>query len=214
MLKLISKISLILIVAFSLTGISSVSASASQSDCPTCENGPPTSTGSKENINKAKETLYYSSEFNDVTENLSIEFNSDDLIITAMENEDSTDSMNYAVATLSTIEAEDNLNNIMFTINLNTEEITDIRKTFVEVVDDNNADITIEQNGEIISDITLSTDKIIDNLTSSEITYEEFTEIKEDTNNVQPFGACEDILNVLMGAGVTGVQCYLLCLEL
>lgn len=214
MFKKYSKVLLILMVIFSLGFSSSVSASSSlsQNECPACNGEKPSSTGSKENIEKTKDIVFSSEKLKTEETELDGKLDKENVIITAPEENGSTASSDLAVATFP-VENSD-LNNIVFTVDLESKKVTDVTKTFVEKVNEETANITIKYNGEIKDDITLTSNKVIDNLTSTEYTYEEYIEkSKEEQNEVEPMMSCEEAVGILTSSA-GAAQCYLICADL
>lgn len=154
-------------IVFAFTGTTFANAGA---DCQNCTLERSDSTGSQENINSAKRILYSSDDFKKEINNVSGNVQKGKAIINAPEG----DELDVAFVTLPIENSSENLNNIVFIVNLETNEVTDVRKTFLTIVDDDHVNLKVVQNNEVISDLNITPDKVRDNLNSTDHTHEDY----------------------------------------
>lgn len=219
MSKRISILLLSLVCIFSFTSTSFVNTtfadSTSLEDCEECTTEKPEDTGSDEDIEQAKDVLYSSDEFKSTVDEESGHLEKEDAIVNAPDKDDEDAPSKATFITVPVEDADNNLNNVVFTVDLEEEEILDIRKTFIDVTDENQVDLKIEENGEVVSDVSIDSDNVEDNLESTKESHTDFlNEAENEDDGIQTMGStCEDLVNTLSGAAGAS-QCYLLCLEL
>lgn len=195
-------------------------------NCSDCLTEIPDSVGSKKNIKKTEEIVYSSEKFINETRTMSGKFDKNQAIITAPDKKDNTESSEISFLTLPVLDSEDGLSSTMFVVNLQDNKVVNIREVFVVPLAENKAQVKIEDNGELIGDFTVTPDKVKNNLTSIEQSYEE---VLNSSGGVQTFGWCESAvytLKTLAGgaqciitcgalgfatAGIAGVGCSLVC---
>ncbi|MGX7395203.1 halocin C8 precursor-like protein [Carnobacterium mobile] len=178
-------------------------------NCSDCLTEAPDSTGSKENIKKTENMVYASDAFKNETKTMSGTFDKSQAIINAPDKKDNTEDSDFAFITLPVINSEDGLSNVMFAVNLKDKEIVNVRKVFIDSIDDEIVQLKIEDNGEIIADYSLTPELVKDNLNSTEQSYEELLDNDQDAG-IQPFGWCETAVYALKAFAGTA-QCYLTC---
>lgn len=214
MLKKVIVVLMSLTVLFSISSpaVAAVNESSTTNNtyCSDCLTEIPDSTGSIENVKKTEEIVYSSDVFINTSKAMSGTFDKKQAIITAPNPEENTENSDFSFLVLPVVDSEDGFSNAMFVVDLRENEVVNVRNVFITSSAENEAQLKIEDNGELVGDYTVTPNTVKDNLSSTEQSYEDILSDNNNNEGIQLFGWCENAVYALKTVASTG-QCIITC---